>query len=123
MTSRLPPVVLIVEHDELLNSLTVNIIEDAGFVALRASNADEAICILESRPDVALLLTSISMPGSMDGVKLTHTVCNRWPAIKIIVASGQVRLAGYNLPTGSSFFFKPYHADTMVTEIRSLIGC
>jgi CheY-like chemotaxis protein len=122
MTSRLSPVVLIVEHDALLNLLTVDIIEDAGFVALHANDADEAVTILESRPDIALLLTSISMPGSMDGVKLAHLVCERWPAIKIIVASGQVRLTGYNLPAGSSFFFKPYLADTMVTEIRSLIG-
>ena len=122
MTSRPSPVVLIVEHDALLNLLTVDIIEAAGFVALHANDADEAVTILESRPDIALLLTSVAMPGSMDGVKLAHLVCERWPAIKIIVASGQVRPTGYNLPPGSSFFFKPYFADTMITEIRSLIG-
>jgi DNA-binding NtrC family response regulator len=122
MTGKSPHVVLIVEHDELLNSLTVNVIEAAGFVPLWASNADEAISILESRPDVALLLTSVAMPGAMDGLKLAHTVSERWPAIKIIVASGQRHLAGHNLPSGSSFFLKPYHSDKMISEIHALIG-
>jgi CheY-like chemotaxis protein len=114
--------ILIVEHDELLKMLTVEIMEDAGFVALHASDADEALAILEARSDISLLLTSIIMPGSMDGLKLAHTVRSRWPAIKIVVATGQVRLTGYNLPTGSSFFFKPYDSKAMISEIRSLIG-
>jgi DNA-binding NtrC family response regulator len=115
-------VVLIVEHDALLKSLTADIMADAGFVALQASDADEAVAILESRSDVALLLTSIAMPSSMNGLSLAHTVCQRWPAIKIIVASGLVRLTGHNLPKDSRFFLKPYRAEMMISEIRSLIG-
>jgi hypothetical protein len=58
----------------------------------------------------------------MDGLTLAHTVRKRWPAVKIIVASGQVRLMGYNLPTGCAFLPKPYRAGDMIFEIRSLIG-
>jgi DNA-binding NtrC family response regulator len=122
MTYGLPHVVLIVEHDELLQSLTADIMEEAGFATLQASDADQALAHLESRSNIAVLLTSIAMPGSMDGFGLAHTVCKRWPAIKIIIASSQVRRIGYNLPTGSRFFLKPYHAQTMISEIRSLIG-
>jgi len=122
MTGRSPHVVLIVEHDALLKSLTTDIRADAGFVALQASDADEALANLESRSDIAVLLTSVAMPGSMAGLGLAHTVCERWPAIKIIVASGQVRPTGHNLPKDSRFFLKPYHAQIMIREIRSLIG-
>ncbi len=119
---RFPPMVLIVEDDPLLRFLTVNIVEDAGFVALEAANADEAVAILETRSDIALLLTAINMSGSMDGLKLAHAVRKRWPPIKIVVVSGRARPADCNLPAGSRFFAKPYHGDTMVSEIRSLIG-
>ena len=122
MTDRSPHIVLIVEHDAILKSLTADIMADAGFVALQAGDADEAVTILESRSDIALLLTSVTMPSSMNGLSLAHTVCKRWPAIKIIIASSQVRLTGYNLPKGSRFFLKPYHAQIMISEIRSLIG-
>lgn len=71
-----PHAILIVEDDQLLKFLTVNIVEEAGFVALHAASADEAVAILESRSDVALLLTDIDMPGSMDGLKLAHAVRN-----------------------------------------------
>jgi DNA-binding NtrC family response regulator len=122
MTGRSPHVVLIVEHDALLKLLTADIMQDAGFVALHASDADEAMTILESRSDIALLLTSVIMPGSTDGVGLAHMVCKRWPAIKTIIASGQRRLIGRNLPKDSRFFLKPYDAQIMISEIRSLLG-
>jgi len=122
MTDRSPRAVLIVEHDELLKSLTANIVEDAGFAALQAGDADEAVAILESRSDIALMLTSVTMPGSMDGLGLARKVRKRWPAIKTIIASGQVRLVGSDLTAGSRFVLKPYHVPTMISEIRSLIG-
>lgn len=117
-----PRSILIVEDDLLLNLLTVDLVADAGFVTLHASNADEALAILESRPDIALLFTSIRMSGSMDGLELTDTVHNRWPTVKIIVASCLARRPEYNLPTGSRFLLKPYHADAVIAEIHSLIG-
>src|ERR1700733_131218 len=122
MTKRSSGVVLIVEHDELLKSLTADIMEDAGFAALQAADADEALAILETRPDIALVLTSVTMPGSMDGLGLARAVCKRWPAIKTIIASSRVRLIGSDLTAGSRFFLKPYHMPTMISEIRSLIG-
>ena len=122
MTGRSPHVVLIVEHNELLKLLTADIMEDAGFVALQAGDADEALAILESRSDIALMLTSVKMPGSTDGMGLVDMVCKRWPAIKTIIASGQRRLMGRVLSKNSRFFLKPYDAQIMISEIRLLLG-
>ena len=117
---RSPHAVLIVEDDQLLRLFTVQMVEEAGFRALQANNADEAVAILEARSDIALLLTDVNMPGSMDGLKLAHAVRHRWPPIKIIVISG--RVSEYELPTGSRFFAKPYQSEAMISEIRSFIG-
>lgn len=118
----LPQTILIVEDDELLRFLTVNIVEGAGFVPIEAANADEAVAILEARSDIALLLTDIDMSGSMDGLALAHAVRNRWPPIKIIIVSARGRPLDCNMPADSRFFGKPYLGDTIVSEIRSLIG-
>lgn len=124
MTDRkeFPPTVLIVEDDAILRYLTLNLVEDAGFAVIEAANADEAVAILETRPDVALLLTDIDMHGSMDGLALAHAVRNRWPPIKIIIVSARAQPLDCNMPAGSRFFGKPYLGDTVVSEIRSLIG-
>src|ERR1700676_1416033 len=89
--------VFIVEHDVLLKSLTADIMVDAGFEALQAGDANEALAILESRSDIALMLTSVTTPGSMDGLGLAGPVCKLWPAIKTIIASSQSRLIGSDL--------------------------
>jgi two-component system, response regulator PdtaR len=122
MNYELAPVVLVVEDEWLLRLLAVELMEDAGFVALQAANADEAIVILEHRVDIALIFTDVDMPGTMDGLKLAHAVRRRWPPIKIIIVSGKTRLSDSELPSDTRFFSKPYSVSDMISELRSLIA-
>lgn len=117
-----PTVVLVVEDEMLLRMRAVDMVEDAGFTPVEAVDADEAVAILESRSDIALLFTDIQMPGSMDGLKLAHTVRERWPPIKIILVSGQLKPANLDIPTDSRFFGKPLEAKDMIAEMQNLIG-
>jgi two-component system, response regulator PdtaR len=113
--------VLIVES-HLLRIFLVALVETAGFEALVADNADEALPILERRPDIALLITNVVMDGGMDGVELSHAVSRSWPSIKIIVVSGKRGLCENDLPKKCLFLAKPYHDEEMLFEIRALIG-
>ena len=106
----------------MLRMRAVDIVEDAGFTAVEAVNADEAMAILESRSDISLLFSDIQMPGSMDGLKLAHAVHDRWPSIKIIVVSGQLNLPELDLPPHSRFFGKPIEAGQMIAQMQSMIG-
>jgi DNA-binding NtrC family response regulator len=114
--------ILIVENHKLLRLFMVGLVATAGFEAIQASNADEALLILECRSDIALLVTNVVMHGSMDGAELAHAVDIRWPSVKIIVVSGKRGLMESDLPRKSLLLAKPYHHDEMVFEIRSLIG-
>jgi len=116
------PAILIIEDNELLKVFLLNLVEAVGFVAVQARNADEALLVLASRPDIALLITNVVMPGSINGVEFAHEVARRWPAVKIIVASGQPGLAESDLPLKSLLFAKPYHEEEMAFEIRSLMA-
>src|ERR1700675_5104131 len=109
-----PAVVLVVEDEMLLRMRTVDMVEDAGFTSVEAVNADEAVAILESRSDIALVLTDIQMPGSMDGLGLARTVNDRWPAIKIILVSGRVELSERERPVNSRFLQKPFAMKQMI---------
>jgi CheY-like chemotaxis protein len=117
-----PVVVLVVEDEMLLRMRAVDMVEDAGFTPVEAVDADEAVAILESRSDIALLFTDIQMPGSMDGLKLAHAVRERWPPIKIILVSGQLKLANIDIPADSRFFGKPLEANEMIAEMQNMIG-
>ena len=120
--SCIPAVVLIVEDEMMLRMRAVDMVEDAGYTPLEALDAAEAVAILESRSDVALMCTDIQMPGQMDGVGLAHAVHERWPAIRIIVVSGQLNSPNIDLPPCSRFFCKPLEARQMIAQMRSMIG-
>jgi CheY-like chemotaxis protein len=117
-----PAVVLVVEDEMLLRMRAVGMVEDAGYTSVEAVDADEAVAILESRSDIALVFTDIQMPGSMDGLKLAHTVHRRWPPIKIILVSGQLKPANVDIPADSRFYGKPLEAKEMIAELQNMIG-
>jgi CheY-like chemotaxis protein len=117
-----PAVVLIVEDEMMLRMRAVDMVEDAGYRPIEALDADEAVAILESRSDIALICTDIQMPGSMDGLGLAHAVHERWPSIKIIVVSGQLNPPSTDLPPCSRFFGKPLEAGHMIAQMRNMIG-
>src|SRR6478672_5409750 len=106
------PMVLVVEDEFLLRMDAADMITAAGFEAMTAANADEAIDILEVRRDITVVFTDIQMPGSMDGLKLARAVRGRWPPIKIIATSGRLNVGEMVLPEGGRFLPKPYsHAE------------
>ena len=115
-------VVLIVEDEFLLRLDAVDMIVAAGFDAIEAASADEAIEILESRPDIAVVFTDIQMPGSMDGLKLARAVRGRWPPIKIVATSGQIDVKAVDLPEGGRFLPKPYSLPQVTGVLLEITG-
>jgi CheY-like chemotaxis protein len=120
--SVVPAVVLVVEDEMLLRMRAVDMVEDAGYTSVEAVDAEEAVAILEARSDIALLFTDIQMPGSMDGLGLARAVHERWPPIKIILVSGQLKPANTEIPADSRFFGKPLEAKIMIALMQSMIG-
>ena len=115
-------VVLVVEDEFLLRTNAAEMIADAGFDVVEARDADEAIAILETRPDIHVVFTDIQMAGSMDGLKLAHFVRGRWPPVKIIATSGNHVFKEGDLPEGGVFLPKPYSFDSISAVLREMAG-
>ena len=112
------PVVLVVEDETLVRLAAMDMVEEAGFEAIPASDADEAIHMLESRDDIRAVFTDVQMPGSMDGLRLAHVIRNRWPPVALIVTSGQMKVLETDLPNGGRFLRKPYAAVEIAATLR-----
>ena len=113
-------VVLIVEDEALVRMTEVDMIEEAGFEILEATNADEAILLLEARLDITVVFTDIEMPGSMNGLRLAEAVRGRWPPIKIIATSGRYVVRDGDLPSGGLFLAKPYSLNQISSALREI---
>lgn len=112
--------ILIVEDEPLLLMDAIDMVEDAGFTAYGAKNADQAINLLEKHENIRVLFTDVDMPGSMDGLKLAHAVRDRWPPVSIIVTSGHVNVSTNELPEHGLFFSKPYPPASVISALNSI---
>jgi CheY-like chemotaxis protein len=115
-------VVLVVEDQPLIRMGALDLVASAGFEALEARDADEAIRILESRDDIRLVFTDVEMPGTMDGVKLAHYIRDRWPPVLLLVASGKTIVEESHLPSGARFFPKPYGNTAIIETMTRMIA-
>ena len=102
------PAILVVEDEVLVRMDLVETMEREGFKTYQAGDADGAIRLMEAHPEIKVLFTDIDMPGSMDGIKLSHYVRNRWPPVRIFVSSGHSRPSAEEMPSDSLFISKAH---------------
>jgi CheY-like chemotaxis protein len=103
----------VVEDEALIRMDVAEMIRGAGFGVLEAANADEAITILEARLDITVVFTDVQM-------KLAAAVRHRWPPIKIIATSGNVKVSLDDLPRGGQFLSKPYTRAQIIQTIEAV---
>jgi len=110
--------VLVVDDEALIRMAAMDIVEDAGYCAMEAASADEAILILELHPWISVVLTDINMPGSMDGLELSLLIRARWPLIELVVTSGRLIGRAVHMPPGIHFVVKPYTPREIVSALQ-----
>lgn len=118
------PVVLVVDDEEIVADTLALIIGKAGFCALKAYRADEALAMARLMPP-ALLLTDVQMPG-MNGVELALQLTSEQPDCRVLLFSGHAvpvdlsaaRAAGYDFP----LLGKPLHPVELLEHISTSLG-
>ena len=113
-------VVLIVEDEPLVRLMAADILAEAGFEILEAGNADEAVRLLKSQPQIGVVFCDVEMPGSLNGLELARHICRHFPGIGVVITSGQ---SSYKEMIGrkSRFLAKPYAGWTLVRQIEEAI--
>ncbi|MFB2550836.1 response regulator [Ensifer soli] len=115
-------IILVVEDEPLLRLAAIDLVEAAGFKAVAAADATEAVEILESRNDIRVVFTDVDMPRGIDGMRLAAIIRDRWPPIKVIVVSGYLEDPGHRIPAETAFFAKPYREEQIVEKIREMLS-
>ncbi len=113
--------VLFVEDEPDLMDVAAALYISMGYEVVTASNAQEALSLLESR-EVDILFTDIIMPHGMNGIELATYTREHCPAVKIILASGYplpaLRLEDANLQD-FAFVNKPYRLSDLARALRT----
>lgn len=78
--------VLMVDDEERFRETTAKLLSNRGFETTIAASGDEAIKILETRPQDVVVL-DIKMPG-LDGHQVLSTIKSRYPETQVIMLTG-----------------------------------
>ena len=114
--------ILVVEDDPVLQTLVMDMLEEAGVPAVHRENGDEALGYLLDNPgEVAAVFTDIVMPGNMDGLHLAEIIGRHWPKIEVLMTSGWVQ-PSQTLPQNVCFIPKPWAPDQVVSAMRSALA-
>jgi len=113
--------ILIVEDDALVRTYVITQVQSLGYITLAACNATEALAILETAENIALLFTDVIMPGPMNGPQLAIEAQKRRPLLKILYTSGYTENAIVHhgrLDAGVRLLAKPYRKSDLARMIR-----
>jgi CheY-like chemotaxis protein len=116
------PFALVVDDDPLILMDASDMLSEAGFRPLEASNVDAAEAVLiEYAAEITLLFTDVQMPGGRDGFELARLTAERWPDIGILIASAVADPHPERMPKGAVFVRKPFSQDVIYDHLQALL--
>ncbi|WP_291297260.1 PAS domain-containing protein [Elioraea sp.] len=112
---------VLVEDEAGLRRATTAILTGAGLVVHEAGSAAEALALIEALPTPPdLLLSDVTLGGTMDGFSLARTVREAVPGIAVLLVSGY---AGQDaVPDGETVLRKPYGAPTLLAAVAETLA-
>lgn len=115
------PAVLIVEDEIIERMAAVDVLEVAGYEAFDVCTAADAVCALENRDNIRVVITDIDLRSGLDGIVLAACIDRRWPNVGIIMTSGKVEPVPGDVPSRARFLRKPYARARMLDAVRGII--
>jgi two-component system cell cycle sensor histidine kinase/response regulator CckA len=117
-------VVLLVEDDPAVRTLTARLVRDLGYTALLADGSEQALDIVKRRQSpIDLILTDVVMPG-MNGRELVDELCSELPDARVLFVSGyadDATLVERVRRRESAFLAKPFTRSELGAKLRELL--
>lgn len=113
--------VLVVEDESILLELAQEILETEEIRTFGASDAHEALVVLERETDIGLVISDIKMPGKISGFELAWIIAERWPHIPVLVTSGHQMVRADELPPHSQFLPKPWLITSFLDKAKEML--
>lgn len=119
--------ILVVEDDAIIRTYALRCLESLGHETAQASNAAEAIEVLQTDPQIGIVFSDIQMPGAMSGRGLQQLIEKQYPHIKILLTTGYEDLAKIRAGKADQAFTdpslilkKPYTRASLTETLASL---
>lgn len=112
--------VLVVEDQADVREVAVLLLDDIGYKTIEATDANEALKILDSNLDIAAMFTDIVMPGGMNGTELAKQAHKKRPDLPVIFATGYAEAAVLregHVQKAENLVTKPYRREDIAKKM------
>jgi CheY-like chemotaxis protein len=96
--------------------MLVEMLEDEGYEVVEAESGDAALPLLDG--SIAVLLTDIQLPGSLDGLELARRIRTVLPDLPVIYMTGRPASMLSTAGGRETFVGKPYQ----IQDIRDAVS-
>ncbi len=112
--------ILCVEDDDVVRAHVTGRLESLGYTVITASNAVEALILVNSGAAFDLLFTDIVMPGAMNGRQLAQKVAELRRPLRVLYTSGNTFGAFSSARPGEGVLLlkKPYRKAELARMVR-----
>jgi signal transduction histidine kinase len=117
--------ILVVEDDPLVRKTVIAAIEGLGYTTIAATNAAEALALVDEGRAFDLLFTDVVMPGGMNGRELAAEVARRRPGTPVLYTSGYTDNTithDGRLDPDVALLNKPYRKAELAQKIREVLA-
>ena len=115
------PVVLVIEDDPSSRDVLATFVASLGYEVLQAPDGEAALAHIETRSDIALVLSDVRMPG-MSGIEVLKTLRVKRPWTKIVLITGDTGSIDEVLASHAIAVLKPYDFDILGRVIADALG-
>jgi CheY-like chemotaxis protein len=116
--------VLVIDDEPTVRMLIVEVLEEAGYVALEAEDGPSGLKILQSDVRVDLLITDVGLPGGMNGRQIADAARVGRPDLKVLFVTGFAENAAVgngHLERGMEVITKPFVMTELANKITDMI--
>jgi len=116
--------VLVVEDDPSVRVLVLEVLNELGYAAIEAENAQRALDLLQSIGKLDLMVTDVGLPG-INGRQLAEIVRQTRPELPVLFMTGYAPGAAVRtefLAPGMQMIEKPFAIDALAARIREILS-
>jgi len=104
--------VLVVEDETIIRMMVAEHLRSKGYRVIEATSLNEAVAVFSSGEPTDIVFSDVNLSGTQGGLSLTVWVHEHFPAVPVILTSGNKATVG-RFRTGETvpFISKPYDPD------------
>ncbi len=117
-------VVLVIDDEPVIRMLVTEVLAERGYCVIEAEDGPSGLQLLQTVPQVDLLVTDVGLPGGLNGRQVADAARVTRPDLKILFITGYAENAAIGdgqLEPGMSVITKPFDLTAFANKIHELI--